>query len=68
MADTEGAVGKWAVVRSKDNVCINAILWDGSSDWIPPSDCYMVNLDGVDWYDIGAIYNKDTKLFTSMES
>lgn len=68
MAETEKDVGKWAVVSSKDNVCVNAILWDGTSGWIVPDECFMVNLEGVAWYDIGAIYDKETDSFSPVES
>jgi hypothetical protein len=67
MADTDNIIGKWAVISSEDNVCVNTVLWDGSNKWTAPKGCFMVSLEGVDWYNIGAVYDKNTNSYTAAD-
>lgn len=41
-------VGRWALVRTADNVVDNAIEWDGVTPYTPPAGTYLVNADGKD--------------------
>lgn len=39
-------LGRWALVRTADNMVVNVIEWDGVTPYTPPADVTVVNCDG----------------------
>jgi hypothetical protein len=48
----------FAVVSSETNICDNVIVLDDGSSWNPPSDHYIINIDG-EQVGIGWMYDKE---------
>jgi len=47
------------LVINKDNIVVNVIAWNGTTNWSPPKDCYAVRSKTGN---IGWIYDKETGL------
>jgi len=50
-------------VCSPENKVINIIKWDGTSNWMPPKDHYVIKIDDIS-ANIGDIYNKELNTFS----
>lgn len=57
-------MGRWAVVRTADNVVTNIVEWDGVAPWSPPPGEMAVAL-GATWCDLGWIYDPATDTFAA---
>lgn len=53
----------WAIISESDYTVENITVWDGETDWSPPSGYFTVNVDGK-MADIGDSYNPSTGEFT----
>ena len=55
----------YAVITISGNKVVNIIVWDGdTSQWGPGKGHSTVKLKPGMWCDIGAIYDKDTGIFS----
>ncbi len=41
-------VKTYAVIDAETNIVVNAILWDGESEWTPPAGTYVQSLEGTE--------------------
>jgi hypothetical protein len=57
----------YAIINSETNNCDNVIVLDEGSTWTPPSDHYMINIDGLS-YGIGWHYDPATQVWTAAPS
>jgi len=44
---------RYIVIQNSDNLIMNAIMWDGVSEWTPPEDTFVVQNDVLE---IGETY------------
>lgn len=49
-------MGRWAVVRTADNLVVNVIEWDGVAPYTPPAGTFLVDGTGKD---VGPGYSYD---------
>lgn len=49
------------MVINNQNIVVNAIEWDGQSEWQPPQGCYVIPSE---YAGIGDLYNRDKNTFT----
>ena len=55
----------YAVIATATNICDNVVVWDDTlGPWVPPSDHYTVNIDGLG-VGIGFYYDPTTQVWTA---
>jgi hypothetical protein len=47
---------RWALIENESNIVRNVILWDGVSVWSPQDDVYLIECDGDENAQPGAVY------------
>jgi len=60
-------MGRWAVVRTADNVVVNVIEWDGVRPYTPPAGTQLVDGTGKD-VGPGWVYDPATGDFVDPDS